>query len=299
VAGLPFCLALAALVPWLADCDAIKLENPLAASTTSKALAAWNYGTLAQRCSWELWGKSILLRAMPEAVGWPGLAFVLLGLWFLPGGKRTAMLVLIALYFIPWLVFTNLHVVHNYYQFSNAIFLVAALAIVLGEAVTRMPRVAAVAGLGVVVIGCLVASRWYLAMERDNLTKLPAYGTAMFLKEVVPDDEIIVVVGSDWSCEVAFYAEKRAIYLPNWCSYDAVKKFVTDPSYLSGGKTIGAMVILAPGDYPPHWDPRSNEPLIAFAKGLSGGRPPMLLGNYAVFVNKGISLPSIPELQTP
>jgi hypothetical protein len=299
VAGLPFCVALAALVPWLTVCDAVKLDNPLAATTTSKALAAWNYGTLAQRLSWDLWGNSILLRAIPEAVGWPGLALILIGLWRLRGGARTTLLVLIALYFIPWLVFTNLHVVHNYYQCSNAIFLVAALAVVLSEAVTRLPRVAAVTGLGVVVIGCLVASRSYFEMERYDLPQLPAYGTAMFLKEVIPDDEIIVVMGVDWSCEVAFYAEKRAIYLPNWCPYDVVERFVADPSYLSGGKTIGAMVIVNPGDYSSSWDQRSNEPLVAFAKDLSGGRPPMVLDNYAVFVNKGISLPSIPELQDP
>ena len=299
VAGLPFCVALAALVPWLAVCDAVKLENPLGATTTSKALAAWNYGTLAQRLSWDLWGNAILLRAIPEAVGWPGLALILIGLWRLRGGTRTTLLVLIALYFIPWLVFTNLHFVHNYYQCSNAIFLVAALAVVLSEAVVRLPRAAVLIALCGVVIGCLGASRWYLAMERDDLTESPPYRTALFLKQVLPKEEIIVVVGSDWSCEVAFYAEKRAIYLPNWCPYDVVEKFVTDPSYLSGGKTIGAMVILAPGDYPPHWDQRSSDLVIAFAKTLSAGRPPLQLENHVTFVRKGLAWSALPEEQAP
>ena len=298
-AGLPFCVALAALVPWLAVGDAVKMENPLAATTTSKALAAWNYGTLAQRCSWELWGNSILLRAMPEAVGWPGLALILIGLWRLRGDALTTLLALIALYFIPWLVFTNLHVVHNYYQCSNAIFLVAALAVVLSEAVVRLPRAAALIALCGVVIGCLGASRSYLEMEREDLTESPPYRTAMFLKQVLPDDEIIVVMGVDWSCEVAFYAEKRAIYLPNWCPYDVVEKFVADPSYLSGGKTIGAMVIVNPGDYPPHWDQRSNELLVAFAETLSADRPPRQLENHGTFVRKGLAWSALPEEQAP
>jgi hypothetical protein len=203
------------------------------------------------------------------------------------------------LYFIPWLVFTNLHIVHNYYQFSNAIFLVAALTVVLSEATLRLPRAAALITLYGAAIGCLGASRLYLEMERLDLTKFPAYGTAMFLKEVIPDDEIIVVMGCDWSSEVAFYAEKRAIYVPNWCPYDVVEKFVADPSYLSGGKTIGAMVIVNPGDYPPHWDQRSNEPLVAFAEKLAAGRSPLQLENYATFVRQGLEWSALPEQQAP
>jgi len=299
VAGLPFCVALAILVPWLAVCDTVKLQNPLAATTTSKALAAWNYGSLAQRFSWDLWGNTILLRAIPEAVGWPGLVCILFGLGRLRCEKRLAIMALIALYFIPWLVFTNLHIVHNYYQFSNAIFLVAALTVVLSEATLRLPRAAALITLYGAAIGCLGASRLYLEMERLDLTKFPAYATAMFLKEVIPDDEIIVVMGCDWSSEVAFYAEKRATYLPNWCPYDVVEKFVADPSYLSGGKTIGAMVIVNPGDYPPHWDQRSNEPLVAFAEKLSAGRSPLQLENYATFVRQGLEWSALPEQQAP
>ncbi|NQW48720.1 MAG: glycosyltransferase family 39 protein [Planctomycetes bacterium] len=286
-AALPFCLALAVLVPWLAACDAIKLQNPLAARTTSQALRGWNYGSLTLRVSGRLWRDTVLLRALPEAVGWPGMACIGFGLWWLGGPKRAVVAGLVALHFVPLLMFTNLHVMHNYYQCSSAIFLVAALAVVLAEGLTHLPRAGAVAVLGLVVLGCLMSSGGYLRSERLDWRQDPRYATALLIGSTVPDDEIIVVMGCDWSCEIAFYADRRAIYLPHWCSYDVVTRFLADPTFLSGGKTIGAFVIVNPGQYE-SWDNRSNEPLMAFANDLSGGRPPLQLGNCATFVRKGI-----------
>jgi len=169
---------------------------------------------------------------------------------------------------------------------------------VLAEGLAQLPRAGALAMIGAAVLGCLVSSGRYLQSERLDWRQDPRYATALFIGGTVPADEVIVVMGCDWSSEIAFYADRRAVYLPSWCPYDVVARFVKDPAWLSGGKMIGAFVIANPGQYA-SWDARSSEPLMAFANDLSGGRPPLQIANFATFIRKGIAMPTLEQGANP
>jgi len=286
-AAWPLVIALAFLVPWLQDADAVKQLNPIAASTTSSALGSWNYGTILQKLSLQLWVGTILLRAIPEAIGWPGLLVFLAGMMAATQQTRIAAAILTGLFMMPFLLFTNLHMVHNYYQMANAIWLVAALAVVLNDLSAKMPRPAVIGVFLLCLCGQLHQSmQFYLPMEQIDFSRDARLAVATKLKADLGAEDVAVFVGCDWSPEIAFYAERRAIYIPQWVSYDNVMKMVADPLIVTGGRRIGAMVIwhnspCVTGD--PRWDPRTTEPLVGWAKRIAAERPPLQIGDFVLF----------------
>jgi hypothetical protein len=286
-AAAPLVVAIACLVPWLEASDAVKRLNPIAASTTSAALGDWNYGTLVQKLSGQLWLGTILLRAIPEAIGWPGLLVLVGGA--IAAGTRTRIVagVLVGLFLLPFLMFTNLHIVHNYYQTANALWLVAALAVVLDGVFDLVPKPVAV-GLVLLCLGGQVQQSMahYLPMEQINFAADARLAVARQLQEVVPREDVVVYVGCDWSPEMAFYSGHAAIYVPQWVSYDDVLKIVSDPDAISGGRRVGAAVFwnnspCVAGD--PRWDPRTTEPLVKWAQTIAAGRDPLQMGTFILF----------------
>jgi hypothetical protein len=286
-AALPLVIALAFLVPWLKSADAVKLLNPITASMTSTALGTWNYGTLLQKLSAQLWIGTILLRAIPEAIGWPGLLVFIAGMAAVGRRAKFTAAVLVGLFIIPFLMFTNLHMVHNYYQVANALWLVAALAVVVNGLYELLPRTG---WIGVVLL-CLCGQvhhsmQFYLPMERMDFSRDARMAVAESLKAGLGEGDVAVFLGFDWSPEIAFYAERRAIYIPQWVSYEDVIRIVGKPDMLTGGRRIGAVVVwnnspCLAGD--PRWDQRTTEPLIGWAKKIAEARPPVQIGDFFIF----------------
>lgn len=128
-----FAIPLILAASWTLYGDSIKEENPFGAMLTSKALFSWNFGTLEQRLNMVtmktlLWDR-ILTRNAAGSLG----VFLVSGALF-AGDSRTRKLIgtCLALFLLPLLIFTNLHVVHDYYPMSSVVFFLAALAITLG-----------------------------------------------------------------------------------------------------------------------------------------------------------------------
>ena len=291
VAGAPLAVALAFLVPWLRDCDAIKRCNPIAAYNTSAGLAEWNYGTALQRVSTGLWVDTVLLRAVPEAVGWPGLVVLAAGLVALVqrDERRRALVALLlgGLFLLPFVLFTNLHMVHNYYQAANAVWLVAALAVVLDRIADWRPRELAVGLLVISLAGQFQRSmQGYIPMEGIDFSRDARLAVARTLRNKLTADGVVLFVGCDWSPEIAFYARRRAVYIPQWVKFDDVAGIVADPDRVTGGQPIEAMVIwnnspCMAGD--PRWDPRTTAPLLGLAERIGGGHQPERISDFLVF----------------
>jgi hypothetical protein len=122
-----------AISTWTQFADSQKLLNPIAADfITSKALNAWNFGNLQQRLSPQL--LIAIGRTLSDILGWRpviGLQlviFILLWVALLFLGKRNKLYIAsLSVFIAVILVFTNLHVVHNYYAYANGIFVIAAI----------------------------------------------------------------------------------------------------------------------------------------------------------------------------
>src|SRR5262249_3340403 len=118
----------------------------------STNLREWNFGTLDQRLSAQLWHDLAWKRAVPEAIGAEPALFLLGAALLCVRGQLLALLLaLVTAYVGVFLLFPNLHMVHNYYQYANAVFLVAAAAVTL-YAVSTKSRLACFALLVFVIL---------------------------------------------------------------------------------------------------------------------------------------------------
>ena len=129
------CIPLVIGLAWAHYADLVKMDNPFGSQLTSGALKIWNFGTIDQKMDLANWRLVLWDRAMK----WNGGGLVGVILLLLPWFGRTerskyALLVLSALilFILPFLIFTNLHVVHEYYQVSSVAFMLAAFAIIIG-----------------------------------------------------------------------------------------------------------------------------------------------------------------------
>jgi hypothetical protein len=215
---------------WTRYADSLKEQNPIGRDLTSTAplMREWNFGTHRQRRDPEV--RRLIFRRINYAVGHWGL-LVAAGL-AVAGSRRyrPAFLACLLLYLPAPLVFTNLYYFHEYYAYANHFFLLAALALGLSALLERGGwfRCTAIAGL---VVFLVLAVRWqqtyYRPIQAYNVTDLEAVG-AVVRQETAADD-VIVVIGYDWSSAVPYSCRRRALAIPQWRTPTLEKV----PSYLA------------------------------------------------------------------
>jgi len=214
--GVAVGVPLLAAALWTRHADAIKAASPVTEQLTEENLRRWNYGRWGDRLDTYDW-EVILRIAGPTLVSLYGLLLVpaAIALWRSPQWRFWLGIVSAAV--LPVLVFMNLYVAHDYYL------------------VAVSPAVAAVVGLGAGWLWSVVRSRvrspWLLAtlplvfvalawgtVERkadywariDGASEDPRIlSFAHEVAEHTAEDDLVAVVGLDWSPAVLFYAHRR------------------------------------------------------------------------------------------
>jgi hypothetical protein len=150
------------------------------------------------------------------------------------------------MFFASLFIFTNLHIVHWYYQVSNQIYLFLALAIILAswiEQITRKFSNTAVAL--VIIISTFNFSVFPVKLseyaEKDFTSQnSQILSVADFIKKNTSNDEYILIYGQDWSSALAFAAERKTATLSSWMpTYSESYK---NPKMLFNQKYPGAIV---------------------------------------------------------
>ena len=112
---------------WTMYADKIKAASPFTAGQTSAALTTWNFGTMDQRLSPDLW-KLIFDRMDELVLGGATLIWIPLGfiasLWL---KRRLFTIAWLAGGFIGPLVFFNLYWIHDYYLIALSPMAAAAM----------------------------------------------------------------------------------------------------------------------------------------------------------------------------
>jgi len=251
----PYVLVLVAPVVmtkyWVAFSDSVKALNPISERMTSINQWKWNFGTLAQRLSVELWNRVVWRRAVQEAIGVKP-ALLLLGAALLCVRRQllALVLVLITAYVGVFLIFTNLHMAHNYYQYANAMFLVGAAALVL-YAVSTKSRLAFYVVLGLMLIVQVREFRggyWRFMQAEFSPHNNATLAVSETLRMQTNSDEVIVVYGygdGDGSPEIAYYSERRVVMVPDWWDRDP-SDVLRNVDKFTGGRSLGAIVVCSP-----------------------------------------------------
>ncbi|GMU46718.1 MAG: hypothetical protein AMXMBFR26_15000 [Porticoccaceae bacterium] len=240
---------------WTLYTDQVKLHNSLGASLTSGALTTWNWGTLDQRLSGTLYGEVIwnrmLLRNLAGVLGVAALAAA-----FAVQTKQSArwvILVSMLLGLLPLFLFTNLHIVHTYYQVGSLLFLIYAVAVALGHVLYgQWLRAPVVGGLIVALIG----SNYYWFTQEQlpvvefefNELNSRDYAIGKFLRTQVPEDRYFVAFGNEWSATFAYLAQRKSFTVPSFYSdYDNIARH---PEKFIDEDKLGA-VVACPSPLPP------------------------------------------------
>ena len=247
---------IAATSAWTHHADSIKMENSLSLFLTSNNLESWNFGTLAQKTSIQNW-KQLFNRSITEAIGahWV-MAFLLVAGCFQTGKKMALFVGLLILYLIPMAIFTNLHLVHSYYQYASSFWLVLALGLMVAEMSKRAPLILT----GVSVLTITAAQLHTYFKEYYPATRLQTAGALElggYISANSDKNQSILVIGDDWSPEVAFHSGRRAVYIPPWLSEKQAvvtfEKIRNNPETVFGSNSPVYIVLKTSGitRYPP------------------------------------------------
>jgi len=150
------------------------------------------------------------------------------------------------MFFTPLFIFTNLHIVHWYYQVSNQVYLFLALAVILGGWIEKTPKKFSIIGVALVVIisviNFLVFQVKFSEYGKTEFTTQNSQilSVADFIKKNTSSDEYILIYGQDWSSALAFASERKTATLPSWMpTYSESYK---NPKVLFNQKNPGAVV---------------------------------------------------------
>jgi Dolichyl-phosphate-mannose-protein mannosyltransferase len=207
---------LIALVLWTHFADSHKAANPIAREFTSQALMKWNFGTLDQRLSWQTW-RTIL--GYEESVTGTKYAAAILVLGLLFGRRRLQILACLLLFLVAPCVFTNLYFIHDYYTYGSAILLLTGLGLSLVSLFERGPWLS---GMATTVL-CLLLGSFVIRYAQEYYpSQTHQYqnwdGIASHVKSVTQPNDTLLGLGYDWSSEMPFYCERRAVMVPGWLS---------------------------------------------------------------------------------
>lgn len=212
-AAAPVLIALVVLLWWLHAADAVKAISPQTRFGMSDALTRWNYGTWEQRVSEKFW-QLLWTRMLPDSAGYLWMVGLLAA--FVAGCRAAVMACLggVALFMLPLMVFTNLHLVHNYYQYANAVYLLAGVAPGLAALGQGWRPWVAQALMMVLVFGMAwrFQDTFWPSVVSDKSAQRPIQ-IARLIRAQTPEDSIIATHGLSWSPEVPYYSLRRAVML--------------------------------------------------------------------------------------
>jgi hypothetical protein len=242
-AALSIAIAVLMLWIWVRYSDGLKSANLIGRFYTGTALKTWNFGTFAQRKSLALL-KVIVDRAPAEAAGsWLVVAIATaLAIAKLTRSQLLIYFSLLGLYAAPFFVFTNLHLVHHYYQYANSIFLVLGIGYVAYALQPTAPLVAYFF-MSLIFLGQIYGCWKYFYQDLTLPNRQTQMLLADYLRQNTDPKDVFVGFGLDWSSEVPYYAERRALLIPDTATGDMLDQIASNPLSFTGKSSIGAVVI--------------------------------------------------------
>lgn len=157
----------------------------------------------------------MLVRTVRDTTGNPFLPVVFLPVLPLIRKRLLPAACCAVAFAIPPLIFTNVHIVHNYYPYANGLFLLGAAAFLIADLLEQGGRLMAVGLLLLVlstlsgVIGYRSIFAWRQAIEDDtSLVK-----TGAVIRDTIAADQIVVLRGAAWSPVLVYYSGRRGILL--------------------------------------------------------------------------------------
>ena len=244
-------LSFVILKSWLIHADSLKNLNLMGQNLTSEALNGWNFGQLSQRFDQQLW-LGVVTNRMLNIVGiFPFLHMLYVQFLIFRSKKNyfsldnIFLLICLFLFISPLLIFVNLHIVHSYYQCANQIFLLMAIAAYaaksLDDQLDLLSKNLILVFMCLMVLGNASGMNKYLNSSLETESEKIEIG--QFVQANTSKDDVIFVVGDDWSSAFSYHSKRRSLTLPSWQKYYKTNSEALDNSVeWLGGYRLGAIV---------------------------------------------------------
>lgn len=250
-----FVIPLLLCILWTLYTDVVKSENELGVHLTSSALKDWNWGTLKDRISSGLYVDVIWNRILKRNLaGVVGILIILVSLCSHVRCQKKIIIILSLLFaFLPLFLFPHLHIVHDYYQAANIVFLIYAVAVSLGSIIiNKQYGKVVVCILMLIMVGSnyYYFSTVYLGVVRVvfNSENSRDYAVSEVLNKKLTQDQYFIAFGNDWSSSLAYLSERKSFTVPMF--FKQYSKISTHPEYFIKEERLGAVVLCPPLKYP-------------------------------------------------
>lgn len=213
-----FAIPLFVYQAWSVYTEHLRCMNDYAKDFIStKNLSDWFFGTMDQKTSTDTWSGIFKQSQLQNGTFYFVIAILAVAISYFKFSYWKEVLICLALYLITPFIFTNLHFVHDYYTYSNSIFLSVAVGFAVLSLVKHANIIYTIVGL-VIAVGVLTffSGRYkenYLKVQKSHPDFL--ISTCNLVKENTKPDDVIMVYGNDWGGEYAYYTERRTIALRN------------------------------------------------------------------------------------
>jgi len=220
--GAIMAIPLIAFEIWDRFADAQKLKNPIAAymASSSPVVHRWIFGTWVQLFSARM--LLTLLRAISDALGVLAIPLAVgsaaLVIYYRIIDRRTWGLIAGSLgaFLLPFVLFTNVHIVHNYYDAANAIFLICAFAMLVSRLFSTGHRRAGWNLLALTVVSQLLWFPVFFLRDIRHPFDRPLLQIAQAINTNTDPDSVVVIYGQNWSPVIPYYAQRRALMEPDF-----------------------------------------------------------------------------------
>ncbi len=233
---------------WTLYADHVKTANEFGSQLISSALREWTWGTWADRVSPRLYIDVIWRRLFYQNLAGPlGLALIIAGLVLKASGKiNSTIAICVAMGILPLFIFPNLHTVHAYYQTANLIFLLFAVALVVGDSYGRGTK----AKITAIVIATVMVASNHFVFASDFLKTVQTVYTpvnsrdvavATVLRNNLQKDEVFVTFGDMWSSSFSYLSGHKSFTVPS--QYKHYQHAILKPEEHIGAYRLGAVVV--------------------------------------------------------
>jgi hypothetical protein len=199
---------------WLQTADAIKAASPGGAVLISSNLSTFNFGTWSDRLNVDYWAQ-ILTNAHHAVTPLWALAIATVGAVVIGLRQGKWWTLTAALWFCAVLLtFPVLYRIHDYYFYAIALLPLVAIA-------TFIHHLARLSRRGWWIESVLIIALVGVQLHGYSVTYAPGQlivsnggqPSDNLIRDATASDEVIIVLGQDWSAATPYYAERKALML--------------------------------------------------------------------------------------
>ena len=252
-------------VLWILYSNRVRAQNPFDTMMTPTSLTSWVFGTWAQRASSDFWRDVVLIRLMPDIFGFGPFVAVLTMSALASRDWRGVLVSAIIAFLTPFAIFTNLYLIHDYYPYANAIFILGAVGLGIGRVADAGYR-----WLAAVILVALPALQitffWsdyarFLTGDSGDIGQVR--NISSLIKQNTPIDGGLIIIGFDSNPAIPYYSERKSLAIPGWAPNDLMQRVFEHPQAFLGDNQF-AGIVFCPAEWERRWlawhsnDPRSS-----------------------------------------